>query len=96
MDRLEVVEVIEEEIEAEETGVSEKEKKGKGRCSIPKLNTPFGKKGKDNEEEELAEDEKAVPVLSVPDEIRQYKALMDEGIITEEEFQAKKKQLLNI
>ena len=30
------------------------------------------------------------------DEIKKYKELMDEGIITEEEFQAKKKQLLGI
>ena len=33
---------------------------------------------------------------SVPDEIRKYKELMDEGILTEEEFTAKKKQLLGI
>lgn len=33
---------------------------------------------------------------SAGDEIRKYKALMDEGIITEEEFQAKKKQLLGL
>lgn len=31
---------------------------------------------------------------SVADEIRKYKALADDGIITEDEFQAKKKQLL--
>ena len=30
------------------------------------------------------------------DEIRKYKQLLDEGIITEEEFQAKKKQILEI
>ena len=30
------------------------------------------------------------------DEIRKYKQLLDEGIITEEEFQAKKKELLNL
>ena len=34
--------------------------------------------------------------LSAVDEIRRYKELMDEGIITEEEFQAKKKQLLGL
>ena len=34
--------------------------------------------------------------LSVPDEIRQYKALLDEGLLTEEEFAEKKRQLLNI
>ena len=33
---------------------------------------------------------------SAADEIRKYKALMDEGIITEEEFLTKKKQLLDL
>ena len=33
---------------------------------------------------------------SAADEIRRYKELLDEGIITEEEFQAKKKQLLGL
>ena len=33
---------------------------------------------------------------SAADEIRKYKALMDEGIITEEEFLSKKKQLLDL
>lgn len=32
--------------------------------------------------------------LSAADEIRKYKALLDDGIITEEEFELKKKQLL--
>ena len=30
------------------------------------------------------------------EEIRNYKALLDDGIITEEEFEAKKKQLLGL
>ena len=34
--------------------------------------------------------------ISVPDEILKFKNLMDQGIISEEEFQAKKKQLLNL
>lgn len=33
---------------------------------------------------------------SIPDEILKYKELMDNGIITPEEFEAKKKQLLNL
>lgn len=38
----------------------------------------------------------AAPVADAADEIRKFKALLDDGIITEEEFQAKKKQLLGI
>lgn len=40
--------------------------------------------------------EKAAQEISVPDEIRRYKALLDDGIITEEEFTAKKTQLLGL
>ena len=36
------------------------------------------------------------PVADAPTEIRKFKALLDDGIITEEEFQAKKKQLLGL
>ena len=43
--------------------------------------------------DEKKEDSKT---LSAADEIRQYKQLFDDGIITEEEFQAKKKQLLGL
>lgn len=35
-------------------------------------------------------------VVSVVDEIRGLKGLLDDGIITQEEFEAKKRQLLNI
>jgi hypothetical protein len=52
---------------------------------------------------ESLEDEKesnaastAQPASSPADEIRKYKALADEGIITQEDFEAKKKQLLGI
>ena len=34
--------------------------------------------------------------MSIPDEILKFKNLMDQGIISEEEFQTKKKQLLNL
>ncbi|WP_218976437.1 SHOCT domain-containing protein [Bacillus cereus] len=34
--------------------------------------------------------------VSGADEILKYKELLDQGVITEEEFQAKKKQLLGI
>lgn len=36
------------------------------------------------------------PAISAADEILKFKSLMDAGIITEEEFQAKKKQLLGL
>lgn len=35
------------------------------------------------------------PIESVADEIIKYKQLLDEGIITEEEFSAKKTELLD-
>ncbi|MFQ5330169.1 MAG: SHOCT domain-containing protein [Thermodesulfobacteriota bacterium] len=35
-------------------------------------------------------------VTSVAGEIRKFKALLDEGILTEDEFNAKKQQLLGI
>ena len=39
---------------------------------------------------------KIIPQVSGADEIQKYKALLDSGAITEEEFAAKKKQLLGI
>lgn len=36
------------------------------------------------------------PILDGPDQIRKYKSLADDGIITQEEFEAKKKQILGI
>ncbi|MDT2743979.1 PH domain-containing protein [Enterococcus asini] len=36
------------------------------------------------------------PSLSASDEIRQFKALLDDGIISQEEFDAKKKELLGL
>ncbi len=37
-----------------------------------------------------------VQPISAADEIKKFKALLDEGIITQEEFDAKKKQLLGL
>lgn len=39
---------------------------------------------------------KGTPTLSGADEIVKYKALLDEGVISPEEFEAKKKQLLGL
>ncbi|WP_334308104.1 SHOCT domain-containing protein [Aminipila sp.] len=36
------------------------------------------------------------PIASAADEIKKYKELLDLGAISNEEFEAKKKQLLNI
>lgn len=45
-----------------------------------------------NKQPEQQTDNQSYPI----DEIRKYKALFDDGIITQEEFEAKKKQLLGI
>ncbi len=62
-------------------------KKPKGKFEFPKLikRTKEDISGSENEKN-----------LSTPDEIRKYKELLDDGIITEEEFVAKKIQLLGI
>lgn len=69
-----------------------KEKKSKTRFEMP-FELPKLNKKKDKEEQI-----EGMPTaqLSVPDEIRAYKALFDDGIITKEEFEEKKKQLLNL
>ena len=64
------------------------EKKSKAWLEFPR----FKKKGK----EDRKLDENTDEPLSVPDEIRKYKELLDDGIITEDEFNAKKKQLLGL
>lgn len=49
--------------------------------------------------EDLIEQIVEIPVANISDkteEIRNYKKVLDDGIITEEEFQAKKKQLLGL
>lgn len=56
------------------------EKKEKPKLEFPK----FRKKGKEEAE------------FSAPDEIRKYKGLLDDGILTAEEFEAKKRQLLGL
>ena len=65
-----------------------KDKKHKGKIGLPKIPS-IKKKHKDEEDD-------GINSVSVPDEIRKYKELMDDGIITEEEFLMKKEQLLNL
>lgn len=50
-----------------------------------------------NQYQTTAEAVNAVPTgISVADELKKYKELLDSGIITQEEFDAKKKQLLGL
>ncbi len=49
-----------------------------------------------NSQESLLENNNNAATLSNADEILKYKRLLDEGIITQEEFDAKKKQLLGL
>ena len=44
---------------------------------------------------EIKETENVQVVRDIPEEIRKYHELMQDGIITEEEFESKKKELLN-
>ena len=46
--------------------------------------------------EKTREQEKELDEMGKVSAIKEYKALMDEGIITQEEFEAKKKQLLGL
>lgn len=78
----------EEQIIEEAKAEAEAEKKGKLKFEFPK----FKKKDKN----EGTSDESVQASFSPADEIRKYKALFDDGIITEEEFLAKKKQLLDL
>ena len=52
--------------------------------------------GKKNKAHDSASSQKTRDVLASADEIRKYKQLMDEGIITAEQFEKKKNQLLGM
>ncbi|MBO5495640.1 MAG: SHOCT domain-containing protein [Eubacterium sp.] len=54
---------------------------------------PKRKKKESNSIEDIATDEKP---FSAANELRDFKALLDDGIITQEEFDAKKKEILNL
>lgn len=60
--------------------------------SLMQMIRPGAKEVYDGQEMPVAE----APAVSAADEIKKFKALLDEGIITEEEFAAKKRQLLGI
>lgn len=51
---------------------------------------------KKNKAQNSAQSQEARTVSSGADEIRKYKQLMDEGIITKEQFEKKKTQLLGV
>lgn len=78
----------------EETDLDTPEKKQRKFLEFGK----FMKRSKEDstQSEDEKYPEKAETDLSIPDQIRQYKGLFDDGIITEEEFLQKKKQLLNL
>ena len=46
--------------------------------------------------ETTAQPWQAAPAVDVVTELQRYKALLDSGVLTEEEFTAKKRQLLNL
>lgn len=83
IDTVKSIEELSKELEEE----SQEERKNRAKIEFPK----FKKKEKENEIIEKVENH-----LTIPDEIRKYKQLLDDGIITEEEFDIKKKQLLGL
>lgn len=84
-------EIQEDAADAGNALVERENKVPNGKKAKPK----FPKFKKRESAEELTADRVGVNE-SVPDEIRKYKELLDDGIISEEEFSAKKKQLLNL
>ena len=85
-----ILEDVEEEAdEVIEEANGHEGKKGRLKFELPK----FKKKAKP---EDASDDNEQVGGVSIPDEIRKYKELMDDGIITEDEFNAKKAQLLDL
>lgn len=53
-------------------------------------------KQKDMQQKEISSDEQKNTFSSSADEIFKFKSLLDSGVITQEEFEMKKKQLLNL
>jgi len=49
-----------------------------------------------NKDNELALDKEEIQTISAAEQIREFKSLFDDGIISEDEFNAKKKELLGI
>ncbi len=82
----EISDNTEKELQADEMQPGKKEK---GKFDFLKF------KKKPREDDTIFEERPEISI-SVPDEIRKYKELLDEEIITQEEFDAKKKQLLNL
>lgn len=48
------------------------------------------------ETEQAAAKGQNTPAISAADELKKFKELLDSGVITQEEFDAKKKQLLGL
>ena len=69
---------------------------GKSTDTIPRSETTAASTPNNADAEVSAAVPESSAGFSAADEIRKFKSLLDDGIITEEEFQAKKKQLLNL
>ena len=77
------------EIDDDEQSIEINDDKKK-RFDFSKLIKKSSKDDEDGVEIEVAETHSAI------EEIREFKLLLDEGIITQEEFDAKKKEVLNL
>lgn len=82
--RTEEIEDI-EDIPAADDREAENKKRTRPKFELPKFKRKEG----------IGEENTGIDI-STPDEIRKYKELLDDGIISEEEFIAKKKQLLGL
>lgn len=87
-------ETTEELTQPLDNSVNAKDSKPKPRFELPKLNLPFGRHV--SEDSSVSEDNSIPNPSDIPDTIRKYKALLDDGIITEEEFSSIKRQLMNL
>lgn len=75
----------------------EKEMKENKKTFSQRFSSPFRKNGKKKNDSDPQLEVEALPTtMATPDEIRKYKELWDDGIITKEEFEAKKRQLLDL
>lgn len=76
---------------------SEGEMKENKKPFSQRFSSPFRRNGKKKHVSDPQLEVETLPTaMTTPDEIRKYKELWDDGIITKEEFEAKKRQLLDL